>query len=82
MRKRDELTNPDSCLNKAGDTEMLFVLRGHDLAAPSAIRAWIEERVRLGKNAITDGQIEEALHAASIMEEEKRAAEDRLSASR
>jgi hypothetical protein len=60
MRKRQELTDPRSCLNKAADDEMLFVLRGHDVAAPAAVRAWIEERIRLGKNARDDAQIADA----------------------
>lgn len=60
MLKRHELTDPKSCLNKASDEENLFVLLGRDPAAPAAIRAWIAERIRLGKNAPGDGQILEA----------------------
>ncbi len=60
MRKRDELTDPNSCLNKARDDEFLFVLLGRDKAAPAAVRAWIVERIRLGKNKWTDPQIVEA----------------------
>lgn len=60
MLKRYELTDPKSCLNKASDEENLFVLLGRDPAAPAAIRAWIAERIRLGKNAPGDGQILEA----------------------
>lgn len=57
MRRTDELTNPRSCLNRAGDGELLFVLLGRDRAAPAAVRAWIGERVRLGLNARADAQI-------------------------
>jgi len=60
MLKRDELTNPASCLNRARDDEMTFVLLGRDAAAPVAIRAWIEERIRIGKNRRDDEQIREA----------------------
>ncbi len=60
MRKRDELNNPKSCLNRAREDEWLFVLLGRDLAATVAIRAWIEERIRLGKNTRSDLQIVEA----------------------
>lgn len=60
MRKRDELTSPNSCMSKARDDEWTFVLLGRDLAATVAVRAWIEERVRLGKNAREDPQIVEA----------------------
>lgn len=68
MIKRDELRNPSSCLNKARDDEMLFVLLGRDAAAPAAIYAWIEERIRLGKNQPNDPQIMEALQCARTME--------------
>jgi hypothetical protein len=60
MRKRDELTDPSSCLNRARADEYLFVLLGRDRAAPVAVRAWIEERIRSGKNARADAQIVEA----------------------
>ena len=67
MRKCDELVSDKSCLNKANDDEMLFVLLGRDPAAPAAIRAWVAERINLGKNAT------EALACATTMEQEYRA---------
>ncbi|MCW8132650.1 MAG: hypothetical protein KIS92_20035 [Planctomycetota bacterium] len=60
MRKLEELANPQSCLNKAKDDEWLFVLLGRDVAAPQAVRAWIDERIRTGKNLRSDKQIIEA----------------------
>ena len=57
MTKAQELANTNSCWNKADDHEMVFILLGRDLAAPAAIRAWIDERIRLGKNKPTDRQI-------------------------
>jgi hypothetical protein len=60
VRKRDELTDLTSCMNRARDDEWTFVLLGRDRAAPVAVRAWIEERVRLGKNRRDDAQIVEA----------------------
>lgn len=60
MLKRDELTDPNSCMNRARDDEMTFVLLGHDVATPAAIRAWIEKRIELGKNTCGDPQIREA----------------------
>lgn len=60
MRKRDELTNQASCMSRARDDEWTFVLLGRDRAAPVAVRAWIEERIRLGKNRRDDPQIVEA----------------------
>ena len=62
MRKCDETTDPSSCLNRAREDEWLFVLLGRDLAATVAVRAWIEERIRLGKNRRDDAQIIEAEH--------------------
>ena len=71
MIKVLELQDPDSCLNKARADEWLFILLGRDPAAPAAIRAWVVERVRLGKNASGDAQISEALDCARSMEEER-----------
>lgn len=74
MRKRDELSDPKSCLNKATDDELLFVLLGRDVAATVAVRAWIEERVRLGKNTRDDIQIADAeLWIADVLAEQKAA---------
>jgi hypothetical protein len=74
MLKRDELERPGSCWNKAHDDERLFVLLGRDEAAPTAIRAWIDERIKIGKNVPGDAQIMEALECAQLMEEERRKA--------
>ncbi len=68
MIKRDEIDHPESCLNRARDEERLFVLRARDPAAPAAIRAWIKERLRLGKNKPGDEQIRSAYEDASLME--------------
>jgi hypothetical protein len=62
--KRDELSNPNSCLNRAKDDEMIFVLLAHDAAFAHAVREWAKKRVELGKNAPGDAQITEALKAA------------------
>ena len=69
MEKRQELSRPDSCLNRARPDELIFVLLARDAAAPAAIRAWVEERIRLGKNAVDDQQIAEALVLAARMEQ-------------
>jgi hypothetical protein len=68
MIKHEELSNPNSCLNRAKDDELVFVLLGRDRAAPAAIRAWVDERVALGKNDRDDPQIVEALRMAFEME--------------
>jgi hypothetical protein len=69
--KRDEIEYSESCLNKARDDERLFVLLSRDPAAPVAIRAWVAERLRLGKNTSDDGQVVEALECARLMEVER-----------
>jgi len=68
MIKHEELTNPASCMSRAKDDEVTFVLLARDKAAPAAIRAWVNERVRLGKNQYSDDQIVEAMATATQME--------------
>jgi hypothetical protein len=64
MKKRDELLDLNSCLNKATSEELIFVLLGRDIAAPATVLFWARERVRLGKNKVTDPQIAEAVEWA------------------
>ncbi len=71
MRKRDELTDPKSCLNRAGDDEWVFVLLGRDAAAPTTVLAWVGERLRLGKNRLDDPQIVEAINWAETVRAEQ-----------
>lgn len=70
MRKKDELSRKHTCMQHAHQEEMVFVLLSRDAAAPVAIRAWVAERLRLGKNVETDEQIVEALTCAETMESE------------
>jgi len=72
MRKKDELGVASSCMGSAHPEEMVFVLLGRDPAAPAAIRAWVEERLRIGKNRPGDAQIREALACADTMWSEGR----------
>jgi hypothetical protein len=73
MRKRDELSDPRSCMSRAKDDEWTFVLLGRDAAAPAAVRAWIEERIRLGKNTRQDAQIVETQEWVAAVEAEQEA---------
>ena len=75
MMKRNELSSPQSCLNRAKDGEILFVLLARDVAAPSAIREWVASRLRLGKNNLPDPQIQEALACARAMELQRKSGE-------
>lgn len=70
MRKYDEV-HGKGCLTRARWEEMIFVLLARDRAAPVAIRAWVEERIRLGKNTRDDAQITEALACAATMDDER-----------
>jgi hypothetical protein len=72
MKKAKELSDPNSCMNRARPDEWTFVLLARDAAAPSTIRYWAAERIRLGKNNLSDPQILEALACANAMELEKR----------
>ena len=76
MRKRDELSDPRSCWNRARDDEMIFVLLGRDKAAPATIQAWIAERIRLRKNHSDDPQLCEAAECAMQMELERAIADE------
>lgn len=40
MLKRDEIANPNSCLNRASGDEPIFVLRANDESAPVAVLQW------------------------------------------
>jgi hypothetical protein len=71
MRKRDELTDPASCLNRAHGGEMVFVLLGRDEDAPDTIRDWIKRRIRRGKNQPGDPQMLDAEACARTMEAER-----------
>lgn len=68
MLKQMENADGRSCWNRALPNEMTFVLLGRDAAAPVAIRAWVAERILLGKNTKDDHQILEALQCAEFME--------------
>lgn len=70
MIKREELSNPNSCINRAKDEELTFVLLARDAAAPVAIQAWADERVRIGKNKEEDPQIVNAREIAKAMKEQ------------
>lgn len=58
--KRDELANPDSCLNKAADDEPIFVLRANDPVAASIVRQWANEYISRKQELSTDGIVTHA----------------------
>lgn len=40
--KKEVVSDPNSCLNKAADDEPIFVLRGNDPVAAMVVRNWAE----------------------------------------
>jgi len=68
MIKRDELSDPTSCLNKARDDEWLFVVLDRDDAFPGTVRFWVGERIRLGLNKSGDDKMLDALRQADLVE--------------
>lgn len=71
MRKSDELSNPNSCLNRSAPDEMLFVVCARDPAYGHTVREWALERVRLGINKASDGKIAGAYADALQVEREQ-----------
>jgi hypothetical protein len=78
MLKRDVLSNPNSCLNKAADDEPIFVLRANDELASRLIREWAAEysfsKEFNGKHMtlVQRAKYNEALHCAAAMEQWRR----------
>jgi hypothetical protein len=72
MEKRLEKILPDSCLNRAKETETIFVLLARDKAAADTIRYWVRKRIQIGKNKKNDKQIIQALQIARNMERERK----------
>lgn len=68
MLKRDELSNPASCLNRAADNELVFVLLARDPAAAATVASWCNQRLLLGKNLPGDPQIQDALSWAETVQ--------------
>lgn len=68
MTKTEELTDPNSCFNKAKPEEQMFVLLGRDKATANTVRYWVNERIVLGLNKPDDPQITGALEFAARLE--------------
>lgn len=68
MIKTKEISDPNSCLNKARDDEPLFVLRAHDPRASSIVRAWATDYryVKGGARAMTSAQAAKFAEACAI----------------
>ncbi len=73
MIKKEEQDDPKSCFNRALPGERIFVLLSRDPAAPSAIRQWVHDRIRLGKEKWEDPKLVEARACADAMDAEREA---------
>lgn len=69
MIKQQVLTDPNSCLNKAGPGEPLFVLRAKDPAAAQAVRHW----ATMASGEHDDRKIAAALAVADAMDDWRKA---------
>lgn len=67
MKKRDEIEQPSSCLNKAAEDEPVFVLRAKDPIAPEAVETWARQSELSG--AHEPRKISEARALAQSMRE-------------
>ncbi len=75
MIKSQELSNPNSCLNRAAPDEPIFVLKSTDELAPHIVRVWASDYFQ-SKHTLTPKQLEkydEAIGLARAMEVWKKA---------
>lgn len=66
MRKVDEFLKYNSCLNKAGNDEPLFILRAQDILAPTLVRGWVKAYKAFPNH--NPAKVTEALALANEME--------------
>jgi hypothetical protein len=71
MRKCEEITNAESCLNKTHDDELVFVLRAKDHVAPATILFWADRAQAAGCHEI--GKINGARETAYAMAGQRQA---------
>lgn len=57
MKRIDEVSRVDSCLNRAGDDEPIFVLRANDPCAPGVVRKWASDYFLAKSLPESDGQL-------------------------
>ncbi len=74
MIKSQELSNPNSCLNRAAPDEPIFVLKSTDELAPHIVRVWASDyfQSKHRNGGVTEKQMakyDEAIALAKRMEE-------------
>jgi hypothetical protein len=67
MTKRENLADPNSCLNKAEDDEPLFILRASDPLAPALVRLWASRHDRGVQEGTLLNTLEDAGKSGSAM---------------
>jgi hypothetical protein len=65
--KRDEISDPNSCLNRAADDEPIFILRAKDPLAAKLVEEWAAKAVL--EQAHEDPKIQAAYRFAQAMKE-------------
>src|SRR5215472_6917572 len=65
--RQENETDTESCWNRAGEHEQVFILLGRDRHAPPLIRLWAEMREREGEDKAI---VNEAREVAQLMEDE------------
>lgn len=69
MTKSQEISDPNSCINKAEDDEPVFVLRANDPLMPKVVQFWANEyqQMKVALNGVlTDAQYEKFREALDI----------------
>ena len=72
MLKREELFNPQSCLNKAEPEELIFVVRAKDPLAAQTVRHWAAMAVGVHEKEKIDEAISWAKRAEEFLETQSR----------
>ncbi len=68
MKKKHELAeNAKGCLAKAGDDEMLFILRAQDVTSPMVILEWM----KINFGSLPESKLREAFECALEMRKHK-----------
>lgn len=61
MKKHEELSDPNSCWNKAADDEPVFVIRAKDPEAVGTVMEWCNRRIRHNHNSSGDKKLRDAV---------------------
>lgn len=71
MTKLEMISDPNSCLNKAADDEIVFTLRSKDPEAAETIRDWARRRVAHCYDEADSPKILDALQIADAIDKQR-----------